>query len=88
MLDDGDHSAGHEAGGPHDLTAASDLGDFDRPSCDHHVDPTPFARRDDLEAADLVAGIDQDLDAVAFHYFTRVEDDQRAATSPPSAIST
>jgi hypothetical protein len=88
VLDDGDDAAGHEASRAHDLTAAGDLGDLDRAAGDQDVDSSPFARGQDLEAADAVAGVDEDLDAVAFHYFTRVEDDQRAETRPPSAIRT
>src|SRR5262249_35864177 len=88
MLDDGHDPAGHEPGRSHHLPAAGHLGDLDRPACDEHVDASTFARRDHLEAADLVPGVDQDLDTVAFHYFTSVEDDQRAATRPPSAIRT
>ena len=74
MLDDRDHPAGHEAGRAHHLTATSDLGDLDGAAGDHHVDPSPFAGRDDLEAADLVPGIDKDFYPVTLHYFTRVED--------------
>jgi hypothetical protein len=88
MLDDGDHPAGHEARRAHHLTAAGDLGDFDRSPGDDHVDPATFAGGDHLEAADFVPGVDQDLDAIAFHNLTSVEDCQRAATRPPSAIST
>jgi hypothetical protein len=88
MLDDGDHPAGHEARRAHHLTAAGDLGDFDRSPGDDHVDPATFPGRHDLEATHLVPGVDQDLDAIAFHNLTSVEDRQRAATSPPSAIRT
>jgi hypothetical protein len=88
MLDDGDHPAGHEAGRAHHLTTAGDLGDLDGSPGDDHVDPATFAGGDDLEAAHLVPGVDQDLDAIAFHNLTIVEDRQRAATRPPSAIST
>ena len=88
MLDDGDDPARHEARRAHDLPAPGDLGDLHGAAGDHHVDPSPFAGRDDFEAADLVPGIDQDLDAIAFHNLTSVEDRQRAATRPPSAIST
>ena len=88
MLDDRHHPAGHEARRAHHLTAAGDLGDLDRSPGDDHVDPATFAGGDHLEAADLVPGVDQDLDAIAFHNLTSVEDCQRAATRPPSAIST
>ena len=88
MLDDSDDPAGHEARRPDDLTATRHLGHLDRAACDHDVDPTSLSGRDDIEAADLVPGVDQDFDAVTFHSFTSVEDDQRAATRPPSAIST
>src|SRR5512133_429662 len=74
MLDDGDNPAGHEAGRAHHLTAAGDLGDLDGSSGDDHVDPATFAGGDDLEAAHLVPGVDQDLDAIALHNVTSVED--------------
>jgi hypothetical protein len=88
MLDDSHDPAGHEACRSHDLPAPGHLGHLDRPACDDDVHAPAFARRGHLEAADLVPGVDQDLDTVAFHYFTRVEDDQRAGTRPPSAIRT
>jgi len=88
MLDDGDHPAGHEAGRAHHLAAAGDLGDLDGSSGDDHVDPATFARGDHLEAAHLVPRVDEDLYSITLHRFTSVEDGQRAATSPPSAIST
>jgi hypothetical protein len=86
MLDDGYDPAGHEAGRAHDLTSARDFGDLDSPSGDQHVDPPTFTRRDDLEAADFVPGVDQDLDSIALHSFTSVE--VQWGTSPPSAMRT
>jgi len=74
MLDDGHDAARHEPGRAHDLTAPGDFGDLDRAPGDQHVDPPPFTRGDDLEATDFVPGVDQDLDSIALHYFTSVED--------------
>src|SRR5512132_2207257 len=87
MLDDGDNPAGHEAGRAHHLTAAGDLGDLDRSPGDDHVDAATFAGGDDLEAAHLVPGVDEDFYPIALHSFTSVEDGQWG-TRPPSAITT
>src|SRR5262249_39603003 len=86
VLDDGDDAAGHEASRANDLAAPGGLGNFDGPAGDQHVDASPFPRRYDLEAADLVAGIDEDLDPVPLHRPQRLG--RQRATSPPSAIRT
>jgi hypothetical protein len=90
MLDDGHDPTGHEAGRAHDLAAARDFCDLDRSPGDQHVDPPAFPCRDHLEATDFVPRVDQDLDSIAFHYFTSVEDVQWSqwGTNPPSAIRT
>jgi hypothetical protein len=67
MLDDGDHPARHEARRADDLTAAGELGHLDRPASDQHVDASSFPRRHDLEAANLVSRVDEDLDPVPLH---------------------
>ena len=86
MLDHGDHPACHEARRADDLTATGDFGDLDRAASDQHVDASSFPRRHDLEPANLVAGVDEDLNSVAFHWASRLE--RQWGTSPPSAIST
>jgi hypothetical protein len=86
MLDDGNDPAGHEPGRADDLPATGDFGHLDRPASDQHVDASPFPRRHDLEAANLVTGIDEDLDSVPLHCPSRLE--RQWGTSPPSAIST
>ena len=88
MLDDGDHAASHEAGRSHHLTTAGDLGHLDCSPGDDHVDPATLAGGDHLEAAHLIPRVDEDLHSITLHRFTSVEDCQRAATRPPSAIST
>src|SRR2546421_12160031 len=86
MLDDGDDATRHEARRAHDLTTARDLRHLDGAAGDQHVDAPSFSRRYDLEAANLVARINEDLDSVSLHRPPRLG--RQWATSPPSAIST
>jgi hypothetical protein len=86
MLDNRDDTAGHEARRADDLAATGDLCDLDGPAGDEHVDAPSFSRRNDLEPANLVAGIDEDLDPVSLHRSQRLG--PQRGTSPPSAIST
>src|SRR6266536_2298678 len=86
MLDDRDDTAGHEACRADDLAATGDLCDLDGPAGDEHVDAPSFSRRNDLKPANLVAGIDEDLDPVSLHRPQRLG--PQRGTSPPSAIST
>jgi hypothetical protein len=83
VLDHCDDAARHESRRADDLSCAGDLGDLDCSASDQHVDPPPFARRDDLEAADAVTDVDEDFDPIALHRIRA-----RSSLARPSSLST
>ena len=67
VLDQGEDAVGHEACGPHRTAAAGDLGDLDNTTAGGHLDPAAGAGRHHLVRADLVTGVDDDLNSVSAH---------------------
>src|SRR5580765_3448111 len=67
MLDQRDHPAGHEPAGPDRRAAPGHLGHLDHPARGRHLETAAVLRRRDLEGLDALAGIDNDLDAIALH---------------------
>lgn len=67
VFDDCDDTGGHEAGGPGRRAGAGHLGDLDLPAAGGYLDATTSPRRTDLVNAHAGAGVDDDLDAIAFH---------------------
>jgi len=67
VLDQRQSSPRHEARGAHQGPGPGDLADLDHATRDVPFDPPPGAGRDDLVRARAVAGVDDDLDPIAFH---------------------
>src|SRR5439155_6311951 len=67
MLDEGDQPARHEPAGPHRRAAAGDLADLDDATGRRHLESAAVLRRDDVEGLNALAGVDDDLDAIASH---------------------
>src|SRR5436190_1133971 len=67
MLDQRDHSAGHEAPRANGLTGPSDLGHLHHATSRVDLDPATGLGRGDLEGSNTVPGVHQDLDAIADH---------------------
>jgi hypothetical protein len=86
MLDEGQHPGGHEPGGAHRRAAAGELGDLDDATAMGDVDAAAGPGRLDLVRQGAAAGINDDLDAVAFNRASPIQrgkwDSENTITRP------
>jgi hypothetical protein len=67
MLDERDQAGRHEPPSSNRDARPGDLADLDHAPTGDHLDPAPRSGRRDLERLDTLAGVDDSLDAIAFH---------------------
>jgi hypothetical protein len=67
VLHEGDQPIRDEPTRSDRLPGAGHLADLDDTPRRHDLDPSTGASRDDLERLDALAGVDNGLDAIAFH---------------------